>query len=91
MPSRIVSVNGPEAYHSPPMDIVDTGPISLATFPLAVASVGAGMAVMSGGHRLAIGLRLVAVGALGGMVLWTLLPQGLLVGGEGLEPPTSSV
>ena len=56
------------------MDVVDAGPISLATFVLVFGAVGAGIAAMTARRRLAIGLGLVAVAALAGMVLWTLLP-----------------
>jgi hypothetical protein len=57
------------------MDPVSPGqPISLAPLILIVAAIGAGIAAMMGRRLLAIGLGLVALAALAGTVLWTLLP-----------------
>jgi hypothetical protein len=48
--------------------------ISLAPIILILAAIGSGIAAMMGRRTLAIGLGLVALAALAGTVLWTLLP-----------------
>jgi hypothetical protein len=57
------------------MDVVGPGqPISLAPLILIVAAIGAGIAAMTERRVVAIALGIVAVAALAGTVLWTLLP-----------------
>ena len=56
------------------MDTIATFEISLAPLILLVAAIGSGIAAMSGRRVLAIALGLVALAALAGTVLWTLLP-----------------
>ena len=48
--------------------------VSLAPLVLLVAAIGAGLALMQGRRTLAIVLGLVALTALIGAVLWTVLP-----------------